>query len=143
MVKRKRFSSKELAEWIYKTAHEALEDKGFGTIYYKLVGGGLAIVLSWSNGDDYQYDKDNPFIRPTSMREEWIGEPYMKAYCLEVSLRIAHSSYFVDDWEFASVSSEGDVDGETSLSASDEKDKCRYTAAWLSKIRTEIIHNKG
>lgn len=60
---KKRFSSKELAEWIYKTAHEALEDKDMAVVYYKLVGGGLAVVLAWSSSSDYQYEKDNPFMQ--------------------------------------------------------------------------------
>lgn len=144
MAKGKRFSPKELAEWIYKTAHIALSDKDMATTYYKLVGGGLAIVLSWSESDSYQYEEDNPFMRPTKMRTEWVGEPYMQANCLEVSLRIANSSYFVDDWEYAVVSPEGDIDGETSLGATDEHDKCRSTAAWLSKERTFLLkHHRG
>lgn len=82
-------------------------------------------------------------MRPTKVRE-WAGEPYMQAHCLEVSLRIAHSSYFVDDWEYAVQSQEGDIGGETSLDVLDENDKCRSTAAWLSKLRTEVLkHHRG
>lgn len=143
MAKCKRFSPKELAEWIYKTAHEAITDKGMGKTYYKIVGGGLAVVIGWSQYDSYQYEDNNPFMRQTKMRE-WVGEPYMQAYCIEVSLRIANSSYFVDDWEYAVQSQEGDIDGETSLDVTDENDKCRMTAAWLSKLRTEVLrHHRG
>lgn len=39
---KKRFSPKELAEWIYKTASEAITDEDMTVVYYKLVGGGLA-----------------------------------------------------------------------------------------------------
>lgn len=53
MAKQKRFSPKELAEWVYKTAQEALTDKQMGTTYYKLVGGGLAVVLTWSQYDSF------------------------------------------------------------------------------------------
>lgn len=143
MAKQKRFSPKELAEWMYKAAHEAISDKEIGTTYYKIVGGGLAVILCWSQYDSYQYEENNPFMRPTKIRK-WVGDPYMQAHCLEVSLRIANSSYFVDDWEYAIQSQEGDIDGETSLDVSDENDKCRSTAAWLSKLRTEVLkHHRG
>lgn len=52
---KKKFSSKELAEWIYKTASEAITDEDMAVVYYKLVGGGLAVVLAWSSSSDYQY----------------------------------------------------------------------------------------
>lgn len=57
---KKRFSPKELAEWIYKTASEAITDEDMAVVYYKLVGGGLAVVLAWSSSSDYQYEKDKP-----------------------------------------------------------------------------------
>lgn len=140
MANGKRFSPKELAEWIYKTAQAALLDKDMGTIYYKLIGGGLAIVVSWSESDSYEYEENNPFMRPTKMRTEWVGEPYMRAYCLEVSLRIANSSYFVDDWEYPIISPERGFSGEKIyLCATDEHDKCRSTAACLSKDRTSLL----
>lgn len=85
-----------------------VDSKDMSTVYYHLIGGGLAMVMTWEDG--YDFEPDNPYMR----KETVCGEEHV--CCLNASIRIANSSYFVDDREFAAVSEEGDVDGWVSLS---------------------------
>lgn len=55
----KRFSVKELRQWIMETATEAIQGDSFktGTVFYKTLPGGVSAVISWSEYGDYEYEK--------------------------------------------------------------------------------------
>lgn len=62
----KRFSVKELRQWIMETATEAIQGDSFktGTVFYKTLPGGVSAVISWSEYGDYwecdgPHEKDN------------------------------------------------------------------------------------
>lgn len=85
----KRFSVKELRQWIMETATKAIEGDSFqtGTVFYKILPGGVSAVISWSEYGDYQYEKNNPFQRFSKI-EICCGQPTECAYNLEIALRI-------------------------------------------------------
>lgn len=51
----KRFSVKELRQWIMEMATEAIQGDSFktGTVFYKTLPGGVSAVISWSEYGDY------------------------------------------------------------------------------------------
>lgn len=85
----KRFSVKELRQWIMETATEAIQGDSFktGTVFYKTLPGGVSAVISWSEYGDYEYEKDNPFQRFNKV-DMCCGQPTEFAYNLEIALRI-------------------------------------------------------
>lgn len=131
-MRKGRFNYREIQKWMLDASRSMVDDKNTSVVYYHLIGGGLAMVMTWEDG--YDFEPNNPYMR----KETVCGKEYV--YCLNASIRIANSSYFVDDWEFADVSEEGDVDGLVSLS--NHGDMFEFDAKWFSKIRSRLLYKE-
>lgn len=108
----------KIKEWLFKTL-ESLDKTDFknGTVYYWELGNGLAIVIS------YEYSgKKNPKT-PYAIRSDYNG----LWYDIEVSLRIAHSSYFVDDWTYVTE------DTFIGVTNQDQEDGMERLTSWIEK----------
>ena len=118
----------KIKEWLFKTL-ESLDKTDFknGTVYYWELGNGLAIVIS------YEYSGEKNPKTPYAIRSDYNG----LWYSVEVSLRIAHSSFFVDDWYYAG--------GEAFIGVTkqDQEDGMERLTSWIEqqyefyKIRVE------
>lgn len=142
----KRFSVKELRQWIMETATKAIEGDSFqtGTVFYKILPGGVSAVISWSEYGDYQYEKNNPFQRFSKI-EICCGQPTECAYNLEIALRITEpvsswgnlpSDWLLWDTYMPWAKSEG-LEGAFSFSQADIDDGMKSMAEIMSKRRTE------
>lgn len=139
-----RFSIKDLAQWLYNTACEYVNNPKLfedGVVYYRDLGNGVTAVLCWSDHDDYAYEFPNPFMRPTMKGFEFTG-----AYCLECSLHetrpLSEWGDLPCDWPYWDSHMPGaeefGCEGAFSLSQSDWDDKMRTMAKALSARRTQF-----
>lgn len=144
-MKSKRFSVKELQEWLFDTANEMVSDNSLkeGTCYYRNVGLWLCIVMCWSEYDDMEYTANAKYMKSSGVRKDFPnGEEYEHAYQLEVSLRIREpiSSWgnLPSDFKYAV-----DEEGGLGLGDGDFEDKMKSMASYLSKERTQLIKRFG
>ena len=108
----------QIKEWLFKTL-ESLDKTDFknGTVYYWELGNGLAIVIS------YEYSGGKNPNTPYAIRSDYNG----LWYDIEVSLRIAHSSYFVDDWDYVTE------DTFIGVTKRDQEDGMENLTSWIEK----------
>lgn len=108
----------QIKEWLFKTL-ESLDETDFktGTVYYWELGNGLAIVIS------YEYSGEKNPKTPYAIRSDYNG----LWYDVEVSLRIAHSSYFVDDWTYVTE------DTFIGVTKQDQEDGMERLTSWIEK----------
>lgn len=146
MAKSKRFSIKELREWLYETATQMRNDDSFntGTVYYKNLGCGVTVVMCWSETPDFEYELGHPFMRPDKTRM-CCGKEIMTAYGLEVSLRetepVSSWGNLPSDWLYWDShlpNAEQGLEGSISLNQCDLDDKMSNMAHYLSAERTQF-----
>lgn len=120
-------TKKEIQDWLEKTVNKFDEtDFNNGTVYYMdSIGKGLALVLSAEWCGNYKGVEEKPYAFFDECNEEW--------YELEASVRIAHSSYFVYDWDYVS---EGSMIG---ISGFDKDNHMKKAAEFLYKIYDEYV----
>lgn len=108
----------QIKEWLFKTL-ESLDKTDFktGTVYYWELGNGLAIVIS------YEYSGGKNPKTPYAIRSDYNG----LWYDVEVSLRFAHSSYFVDDWDYVTE------DTLIGVTKQDQEDGMERLTSWIEK----------
>ena len=120
-------TKKEIQDWLDKTVNSFNEiDFKEGTVYYwESIGKGLALVLSAEWCGNYEGVEENPYAFFDEHNEEW--------YELEVSVRIARSSYFVDSWIYVHEASM------LGISGFDKDNHMEKVAEFLYKIYDEYI----
>lgn len=140
-MKQKRFSVKELQQWLFDTAETMLTDNSLcdGACYYHNVCSWLCVVMCWSEYDDLDYVSECRYMQSSGRRKDYPnGEEYEHAYQLEVSLRVREpiSSWgdLPSDFQYAV-----DEEGGLGLCNEDFADKMKSMARYLSKERTELI----
>lgn len=149
-MKTKRFSIKELREWLFDTAEKMINNDSLqtGACYYNNVGSWLCVVMCWSEYDDIDYDPDCRYMKSTGKRSDFPGcKEYEHACQLEVSLRIREpiSSWgnLPSDFKYAVGDDDNGYEGGLGLGTSDFNDKMSSMAHYLSQERTELIKQYG
>ncbi len=149
-MKQKRFSIKELREWLFDTANEMVNNDSLktGTCYYHNVGNWLCVVMCWSEYDDIEFLPENKYMKSSGERKDFPnGEEYEHAYQLEVSLRIREPisewGNLPSDFKYAVGDDYNGYEGGLGLDTVDFDDKMKSMAHYLSKERTELIKEYG
>lgn len=149
-MKAKRFSVKELREWLFDTAEAMLEDNSMddGTCYYKNVGSWLCVVMCWSEYDDMEFIPDLRYMKSSGKRKDLPScEEYEHARQLEVSLRvrepISEWGNLPSDFKYAIGDDKNGYEGGLGLDNSDYADKMKSMARYISSERTELIKRYG
>lgn len=149
-MKQRRFSVKELQNWLFDTANTMINGDSLetGTCYYNNVGAWLCVVMCWSEYDDIEFSPDCKYMKSAGRRKDYPkGEEYEHAYQLEVSLRIREpiSSWgnLPSDFKYAVGDDENGYEGGIGLDNVDFDDKMNSMARYLSKERTELIKRYG
>lgn len=82
-------TKEQIAKFIEEEAEYALAHQNGGGCSYMPVASGVALVIAWVGGYSEDDVKTNKYVVKDG-----------DCWGLEVSLRIANSSYFVEDWEY-------------------------------------------
>lgn len=108
----------KIKEWLFKTL-ESRDKLDFytGAVWYWELENGLAIVIT------YEYSGEKNPKTPYAIRSDYNG----LWYDVEVSLRIAHSSYFVDDWAYVTE------DSCIGVTKQDQEDGMERLTSWIEK----------